>query len=418
MLTLVIFLAVLALLVLVHEFGHFVTARKAGMKVYEFGFGFPPRVFGIQRITRKHLQEVAETEEITEITNEATGEQVVVDKIREIDEMVEKKKWRFIWGRETEATTNSESTIYSFNWLPLGGFVKIKGEDGEAANEPDSFGFKKAWKRVVVLIAGVTMNFILAGVLLGIGFMIGLPTDVSEGVEKGAILVEQQKVLVQMVEKDSPAEKAGIQFGDEIVSINNESVNSSQTMVAFVQAHSQEELVLKIKRGAEEIFLKAKPDIIKTGETTARLGVMLADAGVVRYPWYVAIYKGFIAAGIGLVNIFIAFFILIKNLIIGKGLAFDVSGPVGIAVMVGQSAKLGFNYLINVTAMISLSLAAINILPIPALDGGRILFIAIEKIIRRPVNRKYEQYAHMIGFALLMILIVVVTGRDILGLIK
>ncbi len=360
MLTLVIFLVVLALLVLVHEFGHFVTARKAGMKVFEFGFGFPPRAF-----------------------SKKVGD-----------------------------------TTYSFNWLPLGGFVKIKGEDGDSADEPDSFGYQKAWKRVIVLVAGVVMNFVLAGVLLGVGFMIGLPTDVSEGIDKGAILVEQQKVLVQMVEKGSPAEKAGVKFGDEVVSINNEAVKSSQGMVAFVQAHSKEELTLKIKRGKEDITLKATPGVIKTGETTARLGLMLADAGIVRYPWYMAIYKGFVAAGIGLVNIFIAFYILIKNLIIGKGLAFDVSGPVGIAVMVGQSAKLGINYLINVTAMISLSLAAINILPIPALDGGRILFILIEKIIRRPVNKKVEQYAHMVGFALLMLLIIVVTGRDIIGLIK
>lgn len=360
MLTLVIFLVVLALLVLVHEFGHFVTARKAGMRVYEFGFGFPPKLFS---------KKVGETE-------------------------------------------------YSFNLLPLGGFVKIKGEDGDAADEPDSFGFQKAWKRVIVLISGVTMNFVLAGILLGVGFMIGLPTDVSNGVEKGAILVEQQKVLVQMVEKGSPAEKAGIKFGDEVVSINNETVESSQGMVAFVQAHSKKELTLKINRGKEELSLKATPGIIKTSETAPRLGLMLVDAGIVRYPWYMAIYKGFVAAGIGLINIFIAFYILIKNLIIGKGLAFDVSGPVGIAVMVGQSAKLGINYLINITAMISLSLAAINILPIPALDGGRILFIIIEKISGRPVNRKYEQYAHLVGFALLMLLIVVVTGRDILGLIR
>lgn len=360
MLTLVIFLVVLALLVLVHEFGHFFAARKAGMKVHEFGFGFPPKLFS---------KKVGETE-------------------------------------------------YSFNLLPLGGFVKIKGEDGEAANEPDSFGYQKAWKRTLVLVAGVVMNFVLAGILLGIGFMIGLPTDVSEGVGKGAILIEQQKVLVQMVENGSPAEKAGIKFGDEVVSINNEAVGSSQGMVAFVQAHGKEELTLKIRRAKEDISLKATPGIIKPGETAPRLGVMLADAGVVRYPWYMAIYKGFAAAGIGLVNIFVAFYILIKNLIIGKGLAFDVSGPVGIAVMVGQSAKLGINYLINVTAMISLSLAAINILPIPALDGGRILFIIIEKVIRRPMNQKYERIAHMIGFALLMLLIVIVTGRDIIGLIK
>jgi len=331
MLTLVIFLVVLALLVLVHELGHFFAARKAGMKVHEFGFGFPPKLFS---------KKIGETE-------------------------------------------------YSFNLLPLGGFVRIKGEDGGAVNELDSFGYQKAWKRIIVLVAGVTMNFVLAGILLGIGFMIGLPTDVSEGIDKGAILVEQQKVLVQMVEKGSPAEKVGIKFGDEVVSINNEAVKSSQGMVVFVRAHSKEELSLKIRRGKEDLSLKATPGIIKTGETAPRLGLMLADAGVVRYPWYMAIYKGFIAACIGLVNIFIAFYILIKNLIIGKGLAFDVSGPVGIAVMVGQSAKLGINYLINVTAMISLSLAAINILPIPALDGGRILFIIVEKIFRKTHKRKY-----------------------------
>src|SRR3989339_1363884 len=355
MLTLVIFLVVLALLVLVHEFGHFVTARKAGMKVHEFGFGFPPKLFS---------KKIGETE-------------------------------------------------YSFNLLPLGGFVNIKGQDGDLASEPDSFGYQKAWKRVIVLVAGVTMNFIVAGILLGIGFMIGLPTDVSNGVDKGAILVEQQKVLVQMVEKGSPAEKAGIKFGDEVVSINNEAVKSSQAMVAFVQAHSTEELTLKIKRAKEDVSLKATPSIIKTGESTARLGLMLADAGIVRYPWYMAVYKGFVAAGIGLVNIFIAFYILIKNLIIGKGLAFDVSGPVGIAVMVGQSAKLGLSYLINITAMISLSLAAINILPIPALDGGRVLFIAIERLTRRKVPLKYEQLAHTVGFLLLMALIIVVTWRDV-----
>ncbi len=146
------------------------------------------------------------------------------------------------------------------------------------------------------------------------------------------------------------------------------------------------------------------------------MGVVLADAGMIRYPWHIAIGKGFMAAVFGLVNIFIAFFVLIKELILGRGLAFDVSGPVGIAVVVGQSAKLGFNYLLNVTAMISLSLAAMNILPIPALDGGRALFVILEKIFRKPVSMRYEQMAHTIGFVLLMALIVVITGRDVLNL--
>jgi len=145
--------------------------------------------------------------------------------------------------------------------------------------------------------------------------------------------------------------------------------------------------------------------------------VILADAGVVRYPWYLAIWKGIIGALVGAVNIFVAFILLIKGLILGQGLAFDVAGPVGIAVVVGESARLGVAYLINVMAMLSLSLAVINILPIPALDGGRLLFVLIERIFKKPVPLKYEQMAHTLGFLLLMVLIVVVTWRDIVGLL-
>ncbi|EKE07086.1 MAG: membrane-associated zinc metalloprotease [uncultured bacterium] len=152
--------------------------------------------------------------------------------------------------------------------------------------------------------------------------------------------------------------------------------------------------------------------MIKNAETP-KLGIALADAGVIRYPWYIAIYKGFVATFIGLINIFVGFYYLLKGLILGQGLVFDVAGPVGIANIVGQSAKLGFNYLLNITAMLSLSLAAINILPIPALDGGRIVFVVLEKILKKPVPMKYEQIAHTIGFVLLMTLIVVVTWRDV-----
>ncbi|MBT3948650.1 RIP metalloprotease RseP, partial [Candidatus Parcubacteria bacterium] len=170
-----------------------------------------------------------------------------------------------------------------------------------------------------------------------------------------------------------------------------------------------------IARGDEEFVTKVIPEVFE-GEQVAKIGIALADAGIIRYPWHIAIYKGFVAAIFGLINIFVAFYFLVKNLVLGQGLLFDVAGPVGIANIVGQSAKLGINYLLNVTAMLSLSLAAINILPIPALDGGRILFIIIEKIIRRPVPMKYEQLAHTIGFMLLMLLVVVVTWRDVVGL--
>ncbi|MEK7084333.1 MAG: site-2 protease family protein, partial [Patescibacteria group bacterium] len=123
------------------------------------------------------------------------------------------------------------------------------------------------------------------------------------------------------------------------------------------------------------------------------------------------------AAAIGLLNIFISLYLLLKHMILGQGLVFDVAGPVGIAVMIGESARMGFQYLLNMTAMISLSLAAVNILPIPALDGGRVFFLGVEKLIGRPVALKYEQTAHTVGFVLLMILVVLVTGRDVLRLL-
>jgi len=254
--------------------------------------------------------------------------------------------------------------------------------------------------------------------LLGLGFMIGLPADLSFGVDKSAIVVVESQIMVQQVEKNSPAAQAGIQYGDKIISIDGVPLKGSSQLIEYVKTNSNKEMAVMVERQGKDTTILMKPEMLKGTVGYARFGLALADAGIIRYPWYISLYKGLVAAFFGLINIFIAFYYLIKNLILGQGLLFDVSGPVGIAVLVGQSARLGLNYLINITAMISLSLAAVNILPIPALDGGRILFILIEKIFRRKVPMKYEQLAHTIGFVLLMILIVIVTGRDILGLIK
>lgn len=388
MMTILIFLIVLSVLVLAHEWGHFIVAKKSGMKVHEFGWGFPPRAFGAYKDPKT-------------------------------------EKWIFVWGKgksNLKETVGGEareeeypSTLYSVNWLPLGGFVKIKGENGEDAGASDSFGSQKIWKRILVLIAGVTMNFIVAAILLGIGFMIGLPTDISEGVDKHAITVQESFVSIQQVEKDSPAEKAGIVFGDTVVAFNTTTITSSEQLRTVIKENGFTPGNIEVERAGETHIYDITP--IQIGnEAFPRLGVTLADAGIVRYPWYLAFYKGFIAAGFGLINIFISFFLLIKGLILGNGMALTVSGPVGIATVVGQSARMGIQYLINVSAMISLSLAAINILPIPALDGGRLFFVILEGIFRRPVPQKYEQSAHTIGFLLLMALIIFVTYRDIVRL--
>ncbi|MFA4830861.1 MAG: M50 family metallopeptidase [Patescibacteria group bacterium] len=404
MLTVIIFILILGLLVFVHEFGHFVVARKAGIKVHEFALGFPPRLFGWYR-------------------DPATGKNRLVWGKGTKDQKIERSKDYDTNSKSGQSSNLSifqsssyPSTLYSLNLLPLGGFVKIKGENGEDAEDADSFGHKKAWVRATVLAAGVTMNFLLAAVVLSVGFMIGLPSDVSLLEDKQAILVGEPKVMVQEVEKGSPADLAGIKSRDTVVSINGEKVTDGEKLREYIFNHQTEELSFVVARGEETETLVMTPKVLEGMTDRARVGVLLVDAAMVRYPWYIAIYKGFVAAVFTAVNIVIAFWYLIRNLATGHGLAFDVAGPVGIAVIIGDSARLGINYLLNTIAMLSLSLAVINILPIPALDGGRILFIGLEKILRRPVPMKYEQMAHTIGFVLLMGLIVAVTWRDVAGL--
>jgi regulator of sigma E protease len=392
MFTLVVFIIILGILVFVHEFGHFITARLTGMKVYEFAIGYPPRLFGVYKDPKT-------------------------------------KKYVWVWRKDAKKIKEEgvkdmpasreefPATLYSIHALPLGGFCNIKGENGESAKENDSFGYQKPWKRFIVLIAGVTMNFLMAAVLFAVGFIVGLPADVSGVDDSKLIIVEQPKAVVQYVEKGSPAEQAGILFGDQIIALEDVGVDSSKEIIDFVRSFEDEELHIKINRSGEEILVTTTLEFSEETQNQ-QIGVMLADAAIVRYPWYIALYKGFVAAGMAFVNIFIALGYLVKNLISGNGMAFEVSGPVGIAVLLGQSARLGASYLINATAMISLSLAAINILPIPALDGGRIMFLAIEKITKKPVPIKYEQIAHTIGFALLMLLVILVTGKDILNFFK
>ncbi len=389
MATVIIFVLLLSVLVIAHEFGHFITAKKSGMRVYEFGLGFPPRAFGFYK-------------------DPQTG------------------KWIFVKGKgkstlkETvggeETTEEFPDTIYSINWLPLGGFVKIKGENGELPNDPDSFGSHKAWKRFIVLIAGVSMNVILAGVFLGIGYIIGIPTDITDWSDSNAI-VKNEMVLVQQVSDNSPAKEAGIEFGDQLLTINGEPVFSSEQFLNYIRTNQDLEMTIKIKRENEIKEFTTKPALLEgQDDNIARLGIMMSDAAIVSYPWYIAIYKGFVSAFFGFISVFSMFILLIKNLIIGQGLTYDLSGPVGIASMVGQSARMGINYLISTAAMLSITLAVINILPFPALDGGRALFIIIEKITRKPIPIKYEQLAHTIGFVLLMVLVVIVTAKDVFKL--
>ncbi len=364
--TLLLFILVLSLLVFVHEFGHFIVAKRMGMKVEEFGFGFPPRLWGVQR-----------------------GE-----------------------------------TMYSINWIPLGGFVKIKGESGEHAGDHDSFASKKAWQRFLVLVAGVAMNLLLAMVLFSIGYMSGLPSVVDETLPNSARVSEEAITVMQVVD-GSPAAVAGIVAGDEIVSVDGQVFVSDAQAREYMAQHSSEGIQLVVQKSDGTYSTSALTSEYLESVDTTGVGLAFVTTGLVSYPFFQAIGQG-VWTTIQLTGeVVAAFYGLIRDLIITQHVGVDLSGPVGIAVMTGQVAAMGFVYLLQFTAILSINLAIINIFPFPALDGGRVLFLFLEKLRGRPVNQRVEIAAHNLGFMLLMVLVVLVTYKDlvtfsdeILGAIK
>jgi regulator of sigma E protease len=420
MLTFLVFLAVLAVLVLSHEAGHFVAARKSGMRVYEFGFGFPPRIFGIQKLTKKELVKVGESEKIeVQISEEQSADnqpvivETITDEKKEVDMFATRTRWRVIWGNremvEEQTTDGYEcGTLYSLNWIPIGGFVRVKGEEKEST-DADSFIMAKTWKKAIFIVAGVAMNVLLAAVLFSIGYTIGLPTLVDN--YKDVSNVRDRHLSIMQILPGKPAEAAGIFAEDIILKIGNLENPRLYEMQKYVDEHKTEEIAVTVKRGEEVLVKNIKPIIYEdTGK--GGIGVGLAEIGTVKYIWYVALYRGFIDTFGYVKEIFIAFYFLIAGLFAGRGAGEAVSGPIGIAVMTGHVAKMGFIYLLQFTAILSLNLAVLNILPIPALDGGRLLFLVLNKF--KKINfARYEQTAHAVGFVLLMLLVVVVTVRDV-----
>jgi len=379
MITTLIFILVLSVLVFAHELGHFWTARKLGVKAEEFGFGFPPRAFGFYRDI--------------------------------------KGKWRHFGGNRSLEDLPAEQapadTVYSLNWLPIGGFVRIKGENGEGKQDHDSFAAKSLWRRALILSAGVMMNVILAAMLLSLGYMIGLPQSIDD--VRPSAHITKAEVIVMETLADSPAQKAGLQAGDVIVSVNGETVNSSEGLQALVGVNNGQATNFVVKSQAEEKNLQITPEIISsTGKPG--IGVSIYASGTVRYPFFIAIWEGIRATGLMFWVIIMAFAVLIRDLFLGAGVGGQVAGPVGIATLTGQVAHLGFAYLLQFMALLSLNLALINILPFPALDGGRLLFLLIEKFKGKPVRQSVEALIHTIGFWLLILLIIVVTYKDIVRL--
>jgi regulator of sigma E protease len=349
--TILIFIVILAILVLVHEIGHFVAARKLGVAVEEFGFGFPPR----------------------------------------------------LWGKKCGETT------YSINWIPIGGFVRLKGEGGNDKST-GSFAVQPAWRRAIILVAGVTMNIVLAFVLLSFGFGIGFPTIVTD---EQVPQVRDVKIQIISLSPDSPAMKAGLEIGDSIIALDEKKITNLTELQKYIGTKAGVNIAVTYNRDNKIFTQNIAPVILSQVKDRAVLGVSLMQIGTISYSWHEAIWQGAMATTNLVKEIALAFGSLFKNLIINHQVPQDIAGPVGIAVLTGEVVQLGFIYVLQFAALLSLNLAIINILPFPALDGGRLLFVIIEKIRRKPNNERIEAIVHRIGFSLLMILIVLVTYRDV-----
>lgn len=393
LISILVFLVVLFVLVLVHEWGHFITAKKTGMRVDEFGIGFPPKLFSIKK-----------------------GE-----------------------------------TEYSFNLLPIGGFVKIWGEDGVStpsspvANEasdrrseptgeagegganpvtsslPDysrSFVAKSKWAQAVVLLAGVTMNVLLAWFLFMVALSVGVPSSVDE-----AQASENAQLMVLDVVADSPADMAGLEPGAVITEVRSGEDEmdalTPASFVSFVQTHRDSEIEISyVSKGEDRsISVTPAPGVAEGMDSEPKIGVASALIDTVRRPVHIAVIEGTVLTVTMLKNVVVALSTLLWDAVQFNADLSEVAGPVGIVGVVGEYTESGFTSLLMFTAFISLNLAVINLLPFPALDGGRLLFVAIEAVKGSPIRPQFAQALNTIGFMLLILLMIAVTYNDILRII-
>ena len=348
MLTLLILIIMLGILIFVHEFGHFVVAKKTGVHVEEFALGMGPQLL----------------------------------------------KWK----------RKNDPTVYSIRLFPIGGFCAMAGEvveETEKKLSKDKYMCnKKPYQKVLILIAGVTMNFLLALVLFFLQGMIwGSSTQLS---------------YVGLVTENSAIENAGIVEGDKIVSINGMKTNTWDKI--------QIALALKTDSDVYEFVVKKEDGSIKKYDVTPNIEKDKEGNEVKVYGFGAgnSLNKGFINslkyAFIKLYSVMSSMTQIIIKLFTGDLGLSSLSGPVGMYTVVGETAKMGIQNLLYLTAYLSVNLGFINILPFPALDGGRILFVIIEKIKGSPVKPEVENWFHSIGFILLMILMLVITYQDIIRL--
>jgi regulator of sigma E protease len=345
--TAIVFILILGILVLIHELGHFLVARAFGVRVEEFGFGLPPR----------------------------------------------------IWGK---AFTKG-GTIYSVNWLPIGGFVRLAGEDDESENpakghsKKEYFWAKTKKQRTAILLAGVTMNFILA---------VGISTYLlTQGVYEAS-----GRVHIESVANGGPAALAGLKPKDII-----ESFKQPQDLITYVKAHAGKPVMFTVLRESREFTVTLTPRVtFPKGEGPT--GIAISDLELKIYSWNEAPVKAVGQTITRVGDMLSGLWALIVRVVHLQPVGEDVAGPIGIAQVTGTAVKFGFKAVLEFMSILSLNLAVLNVLPLPALDGGRVLFIFFEKILGRRIKPAFERSTHQIGMIILFILIALISLNDILRL--
>lgn len=356
-------------LVVVHEFGHFIAARRSGVDVEEFGIGFPPRA----------------------------------------------------WGKKTKG-----GFIFSLNWLPIGGFVKLKGEH-DSDTEKGSYGAARFSGKVKIMLAGVGMNLLAAFVLLTILAWVGMPQLLDNQFSvKSDAHIARHEVLVGYIEKGSPAEKAGLKVRDRLMSFTSEQgnvqkVSTATALPSITKSLAGQRIAISYQRDGKAAVAHVQllsTTTVQASQKTAQpkgyLGISPTEYKLTRATWSAPIVAlgtmwQFTTAtfqGLGTA---------LNALFHGQGAkaSQQVSGPVGIVVLLKDGSLLGYQFILMIISIISLTLAIMNVLPIPALDGGRLFVTLVSRLFRKQLTQEMEERIYGAGFAVLMLLVVVITIVDV-----
>lgn len=348
-------------LVVIHEFGHFIAARRHGVDVEEFGIGFPPA----------------------------------------------------IWKREI--VTRKSKFMFTINALPLGGFVRLKGEN-DAADEPGSFGAAALSTKVKVMIAGVIMNLIAAFGIFTLLALIGMPQVIDNqfSVASDTKVTREVTIKADEVDANEPAAKAGIKNGDKIVAINGAKLDSTTQIGSISKENAGKTIPFTIERDGAQQTIQVSVNKENTGN--GYVGILPGRDGIElqRSTWSAPVVAAGLTGQLTKLT-FTGLGTAISSLFHGdtKTASEQVSGPVGIAVILKEGSKIGINFVLFIIAILSLSLAIMNVLPIPALDGGRLFVLLLFKALKKPLTKEREEMIHGIGFMALMALFVLITVVDV-----